>query len=257
MKFKFALVEGVRRQAESGLKGKCIFCGAEMTAKCGQIRVHHWAHRRTLTCDRWWEPETEWHRAWKDQFPLEWQEIIQESPQDGEKHIADVKTKTGVVLEFQYSFLRRDERESREKFYQNMLWVVYGRRRKRDMQQFFACLKAGNVINHEPVIVSVVWTEGALLRDWGVNRLPVYFDFGNSKTLWRLDPHGPDGTTYPSPMTKAEFLRVHLAGEPFDRMFSEVIRQLAAARSKQAPQSRELTGFDRHMARKQRTRPRF
>ena len=118
-------------------------------------------------------------------------------------------------------------------------------------------LKAGNVINRQPVIVSVVWTEGALLRDWGVNRLPVYFDFGNSKPLWRLDPRGPDGTTYLSPVTKAEFLRVHLAGEPFDRLFSEVIRQLAAARSKQAPQFRELTGFDRYMARKQRTRPRF
>ena len=42
-------------------------------------------------CDPWWENETEWHRAWKDQFPADWQEIVHHA-EDGEKHIADVKT---------------------------------------------------------------------------------------------------------------------------------------------------------------------
>jgi hypothetical protein len=35
-----------------------------------------------------------------------------------------VKTRTGVVLEFQHSFLHSDERQSREKFYPKMVWVV-------------------------------------------------------------------------------------------------------------------------------------
>ena len=85
-----------------------------MIAKCGEQRVWHWAHQGTRTCDRWWEPETKWHRDWKNQFPKDWQEVIHQS--DGEKHIAGVKTESGMVIEFQHSFLRRDEREARENF---------------------------------------------------------------------------------------------------------------------------------------------
>ena len=96
---KFADVEGERREAEPGLSGKCRVCGDAMIAKCGDLRVPHWAHRAIRTCDPWWEPETEWHRIWKDQFPEDWQEIIHRS-ETGEKHIADVKTDFGVVLEF-------------------------------------------------------------------------------------------------------------------------------------------------------------
>jgi competence protein CoiA len=110
---KFAVVEGERRDAQPGLSGKCRHCGDAMIAKCGQLRVWHWAHRGTRTCDHWWEPETEWHRAWKSEFPEDWQEISHTNPVDGEKHIADVITDSGVVIEFQHSPLRRDERESR------------------------------------------------------------------------------------------------------------------------------------------------
>jgi hypothetical protein len=67
-----------------------------MIAKCGQIRVWHWAHRAIRTCDPWWEPETKWHRDWKNQFPEDWQERIHKS-EAGERHIADVKTDFGVV----------------------------------------------------------------------------------------------------------------------------------------------------------------
>src|SRR5215471_3563051 len=116
---KFALVDGERREAQRGLSGKCPGCGRAMIPKCGErrLRVWHWAHRGTHTCDYLREPETEWHRAWKNKFPEDWQEKPHRS-EDGEKHIADVKTDRGIVIEFQHSFLHRDERESREKFYQ-------------------------------------------------------------------------------------------------------------------------------------------
>jgi hypothetical protein len=52
------------------------------------------------------ENETEWHRAWKDQFPPEWQEIVHLAG-DGERHIADVKTGDGWVIEFQHSYITR------------------------------------------------------------------------------------------------------------------------------------------------------
>ena len=113
---KFALVEGERREAKPGLSGKCPVYGHAMIAKCGEHRVHHWAHRGNRTCDPGLERETKWHRDWKNQFPEDWQEKPHQSD-DGEKHIADVKTDFGVVLEFQHSFLCRVEREAREKYY--------------------------------------------------------------------------------------------------------------------------------------------
>src|SRR3546814_19770314 len=71
MKYKYALVEEIRLQAEPGLTGKCQGCGSIMTAKCGERRVWHWAHRGKHHCDHWWESETPWHRSWKEKFPDE------------------------------------------------------------------------------------------------------------------------------------------------------------------------------------------
>jgi hypothetical protein len=111
----------------------------------------------------------------------------------GEKHIADVKTEYRVVLEFQHSHLRRDEREAREKFYQKMVWVVDGVRRKRDTAQFFALVDQATILNREPLIVSVQYQwESALFRDWEASNVPVYFDFRDAPVLWRLNPLYPE-----------------------------------------------------------------
>src|SRR6516225_4737368 len=152
-----------------------------MIARCGEHNVWHWAHVGTRICDHWWGPETEWHRAWKNQFPEDCQEVIHQS--DGEKHIADVKTDRGIVIEFQHSFLHRDERESREKFYQNMVWVVDGLRRVRDRKRFFASLKERSLLKAKPLTFSLSSNEGALLRDWVDSRNPVFFDFGDNPVL--------------------------------------------------------------------------
>jgi competence protein CoiA len=251
---KFALVEGERREAKPGLFGQCPIYGHPMIAKCGEHRVHHWAHRANCTCDSWWENETVWHRNWKGQFPEKCQEIIHQSD-SGEKHIADVKTKSGVIIEFQYSFLRRDEREARELFYQKMLWVVSGLRRKRDKGQFFASLEAGTVIYREPTIVSVLAKEGSLLREWGASRVPVYFDFG-TPTLWRLNASGPHGRAHLSPMQKAVFLHIHLNGLSFEEEYSAAIERVAHGHLiKESPQP--LSRFEQYMARRQRRRFRF
>jgi len=125
---KFAIVEGNRREAEPGLSAICAGCSKAMVAKCGDLRVWHWAHRGARTCDHWWEPETDWHRGWKNNYPKDWQEVIH-TAENGERHIADVRTEHGLVLEFQHSFLSKDERSAREAFYKKMVWVVNGRRR--------------------------------------------------------------------------------------------------------------------------------
>lgn len=52
----------------------------------------------------------------KNQFPPEWQEM-RHAASNGDVHIADVKTTSGSVLEFQYSATTSEERASREAFY--------------------------------------------------------------------------------------------------------------------------------------------
>jgi competence protein CoiA len=240
-----------------------------MIAKCGDVRVPHWAHRAIRTCDRWWEPETEWHRAWKNQFPKAWQEIIHQS-EAGYRHVADVKIESGVVIEFQHSHLHREERESREKFYQKMVWVVDGLRRERDGPRFFASLNKRFLflLKAKPLTFSLPSNEGALLRDWVDSRNPVFFDFGDNPVslnfglgpkffatpvLWRLDPRGPEGKAHLSPVRKTSFLNHHLKGLPL----KGVDYSAELARVRQASRSRPLMDFERHMANQRARWPRL
>lgn len=123
---QFALVDGQRSEALPGLRGVCPICGAALVAKCGPRIIHHWAHASRRDCDPWWENETEWHREWKNYFPAECREQTRTAP-DGEIHRADIITPTGIVIEVQHSAMTDSERQSREAFYQNLVWVVDGR----------------------------------------------------------------------------------------------------------------------------------
>ena len=131
---RFALFDGKRSEAQPGRSGECPACGSPVTAKCGELKVWHWAHQRGRICDGWWESETDWHRAWKRQFPDDWQEIVHRA-ESGERHIADVKTPDGWVIEFQHSFIAPEERRSRNAFYGKLVWVVDATRRIRDKTQ--------------------------------------------------------------------------------------------------------------------------
>jgi hypothetical protein len=94
-----------------------------MIAKCGPRILHHWAHAGRRDCDPWWENETPWHREWKSLFPENCREVGHVAA-DGEIHRADVKTSTGIVIEFQHSAMGDAERLSREAFYGNLVWVI-------------------------------------------------------------------------------------------------------------------------------------
>lgn len=87
---RFALVENKIAEAETGLSGTCRGCGRPVIAKCGTIRIPHWAHVNNKNCDTWWEGETEWHRSWKNNFPSDWQEFYMPDVENKEKNIADV-----------------------------------------------------------------------------------------------------------------------------------------------------------------------
>ena len=173
---KFALIDSVKVEAYKGAKGFCQSCGAEMIAKCGEFKVNHWAHKKKRKCDTWWETETEWHREWKGNFPCEWQEVVQFDSYTNEKHIADVLTNHGLVIEFQHSHINPVERRQREDFYKNMIWVVDGTRLKRDIPRF---IKAQKDFVHMdiPKIFGIEFADECFPKNWLGSSVPVIFDF--------------------------------------------------------------------------------
>lgn len=213
---KYSLVDGHRHEAQPGYSGMCPCCEQATIAKCGEVKIWHWAHRGKRMCDVWWENETEWHRKWKAHFPVHWQEVIHRA-ENGEKHIADVKTEHGCVLEFQHSHLKPDERRSRDNFYQSMVWVVDGKRRQRDLKQFESAIKDGAFLSQQPAVIRTRTDECNLLNEWRGCRAPVFFDFGlpeNSETavIWCLLPTGPDGRAYLAPFSRTYFVDLLLHG---------------------------------------------
>ncbi len=74
---RFALIDSKKIEATEGAKGFCPCCNSEMVPKCGDLKINHWAHKGKRICDPWWENETDWHRNWKNQFPSDWQEVVQ------------------------------------------------------------------------------------------------------------------------------------------------------------------------------------
>jgi hypothetical protein len=123
---RFAIVNGLQIEPFPRQRANCPCCGRQLVAKCGSVKVWHWSHFPEKHCDNWWENETEWHRKWKNYFPSVNQEIVHHDNYTGEKHIADVKTNDGIVVELQNSPMNENELVSREQFYKNMIWVVNG-----------------------------------------------------------------------------------------------------------------------------------
>jgi competence protein CoiA len=206
---KFALINGQRQEAQPQLSGQCPYCNQALIAKCGEIKMWHWAHKGRRVCDPWWENETEWHRAWKDRFHVDWQEIVHRAD-DGERHIADVKTRDGWVLEFQHSVIPSDERRSREAFYKSLIWIVDGLSRKKDAQQFYAAWSKGEK-TRDPFSTKrrISSPKGALLRDWTGSHAHVFFDFGEEKRLWWLFPESDDLRAYVQDISRQQFVRIH------------------------------------------------
>ena len=209
---KFALVNGKRAVATKGAEGFCPCCRSELVAKCGEDRAKHWAHKGNRNCDPWWENETEWHRHWKEQFPSHWQEFVQ-TAENGEKHIADVKTDQGWVIEFQHSYINPEERRSRDNFYPKLVWMVDGMRRKRDKTQFFNALEKGMPVGRNPYIRRAFSDKCALLREWEGSPSPIFFDFGG-KALWWLVAKNPNEPLYLAPLSRTDFIEIHRGGTP-------------------------------------------
>lgn len=228
---QYALVNGQRQEAQPGLSGNCPGCSSDMVSKCGEQKIWHWAHRGQRNCDTWWENETEWHRAWKRLFPMDWHECVHHA-ESGEKHIADVKTPQGWVLEFQHSFLNPEERRSRDSFYPKLVWVVDATRRKRDLEQFNKALNGRTSILPKVFITPAFPNESALVREWEASPGSVFFDFGEVHIIWWLLPKTCDGLRYIFRYSRKEFVQLHSSGqdesaqnfEKFLKEWDEIVR---------------------------------
>lgn len=259
---RFALVGAQRHEAQPGLRGTCPACGDPMVARCGNVRIRHWAHLGRLVCDPWWE-ETPWHRNWKGVFPVEWQEFVQHAA-SGEKHIADVKTERGYVLEFQHSPLDPYERQAREDFYQRMVWIVDGTRRSRDKSQLLRTVEEAATISPGIWRLNGTLDKCALLRDWHGSGVQVVFDLGED-VLWFLFP--VSGRVYIATFPRVGFIDFHRGGAgdlaQFYRRLALAVtadlgrQQAESARQLAQQQTLVASGFQRYLARRERYRRRL
>lgn len=178
---KYAILNNERIEPQRGIKDAiCPICGEKVIPKCGNIKIHHWAHKIKDNCDPWWENETEWHRRWKNLFPNECQEFVMVDDLTGEKHVADVRINNSLTLEFQHSFISEKEKFSRENFYKNMFWIV-------DASKYYEKFKTNlQSLNHsEKCKVCFYYnynefelSKNCFPRRWLKSKVPVIFDFG-------------------------------------------------------------------------------
>jgi competence protein CoiA len=225
---KYALSNGENIEATKGAKGLCRSCGADLIAKCGEDRANHWAHKGMRICDPWWENETAWHRAWKNNFPEAWQEVIHFDGESGEKHIADVKTDAGWVLEFQHSLIQSEERRSRNAFYKKIAWVVDGTRRVRDKSSFIRVLSDYRISSIDSRFQATMAPEDCkLIKDWHDCNALVFLDMhdvddGTEKLLWFLFPKVVDGLGHVWPISKQKVIEA-FKDNSIDELVSKTI----------------------------------
>ncbi len=179
---RYALENGIKREATKGAKGTCLCCGAEVIAKCGKSRIAHWAHKNNEECSySMKESKTQWHLDWQNHFPKEWQEVRCTDEQTREIHIADIKTPNGLVVEFQHSAIKPEERSSREQFHKNMIWVIDGRSKIKKFKKIYN----SPYRIHKSDLYSIYvmkWAREILSLHWQDLKVMTFLDFQSDKT---------------------------------------------------------------------------
>lgn len=210
---QFAILNGERTKPLKGLRAACPCCGELVIAKCGDFKVHHWAHLSRKMCDPWWETETDWHREWKEKFPESFREIVLFDEKTSEKHIADIKSHGNNIIEFQHSPISEEERISRETFYlqfgKNMTWVLDCSDRSFKFIFFQGFISDGKFemeANKE-----IHWFgRSKLFHKWAGSKAFVLLDFGD-EILWWLRSFDPiNKKIVVNPRYKSTFINRHL-----------------------------------------------
>ncbi|MBI0397795.1 competence protein CoiA [Cyclobacterium marinum] len=180
---QFALVNGNRTKPRKGVKGICPGCLQPVIPKCGEQRIHHWAHIGDFVCNAFREAETEWHLSWKNNFPLSWQERRLADNRTGEIHIADICTDKDFIIEFQHSSITSEERNSREEFHKEMIWVVDGTCQKRTYPRFLKRIGEFSKTNKQGHYSTNDFPESYFPERWVKSKVPVIFDFKGTQEI--------------------------------------------------------------------------
>lgn len=256
-RMRYALVEGEKHLPEKGIHGKCPLCGADVMAKCGKVRVHHWAHINHEDCDSWSEGKTDWHIAWQDQFPTDWQEYTIEK--EGMKHRADVhipfmENGAESILEFQHSFIGPEEVKAREAFYPNLAWVVDLTHKIREAKKMKNILKRPprGIIAIRINAPNVFRIDGeGLPSAWIDCRWPVFFDFPDEladysdKLLCLMPRIVGDASRWLVMYQKKDFLDACLKGTIMVSI-RQTFEMFAAAVSEAVAQQQEIQKFQKY-----------
>lgn len=166
---------------------------------------------------------------WKNCFPQRFQEIVHFDERTGEKHIADVKTDNGFIVEVQHSPIPEGERRSREDFYGDMLWIVDAR----DLHGWFTVGTSFDLATCDPMTYYFQWrSRSTLLKRWSETRKPVFFDTlfpspltghvmtpSQEHVLWRLVQFDPDTNLgFIAPVRSDWLIQAILNGDPLPVM---------------------------------------
>lgn len=190
----YAVVDGVRTHISEAARlqhGICPVCGAELVARKGKFREDHWWHVNGKRCDPWYQPKGPWHLYWQNMFPKECQEVVVEGDVDGTRvrHIADVKTFGGIVLEVQYSAISPETIAIREAFYCGMLWLANMTRVWSDNNVLEAMKRNGPYAVGEEMAWVVNETRLIARQKWFLATKPVAFDFSGALERPQSDEH--------------------------------------------------------------------
>jgi hypothetical protein len=159
---------GVKVEAEPGESAACPGCHGRLIAKCGEIKIWHWAHESLENSLCEWEPESEWHRDWKRLVIPTACEVRMNN------HRADIVGNQGRVIELQHSSIDVNQIMDREEAYGfRMIWL-------------FDCYEAYDgerlSITARDHYYSFRWKWARQHIGWAAR--PVFLDLGTGDIFW-------------------------------------------------------------------------
>jgi hypothetical protein len=113
--------------SKSGEVAFCPGCNGVVRSRMGKFNAPHWCHE-IRECDSWYEPITQWHISWQNEFPISCREVVIYNDDKTVWHRADIKTKSGKIIEIQNSSINLKSISDRERFYgkNNLIWILNG-----------------------------------------------------------------------------------------------------------------------------------
>lgn len=170
------------RPEETGQRASCPTCENEVIAKCGDVRIDHWAHANTVSkCNL--RDETVWHRMHKKRLLDAGHDIDQPKSMDGEARVIDGRVDDVLGVEFVRTPPQPEEIRLMEDMHGPMVWVLQ-REHSYDKFQFGRSWDDGTELPSDDE--HFYWKRGPKrLLEVGQH---LYLDFAEKKgELWEVE----------------------------------------------------------------------